>query len=161
MNRLALVLVLFAGAAHAAELRPAGRSTIVSVLGDELLSVPGVNRADAEILFPTAAPQRATLTLAARCPGRCAKRPRMLSVRVVDDRGIETEIARVQPPAAGGKVTIDVSQHKSLLAGERTVRVLVDSLRANERSGWVVDASLTLVSAPAKKPAAGMRVAAR
>ena len=161
MKRFAIVLVLFAASAHAGELRPAGRTTIVSLLGDELLAVPDASHADAEVLFPSGAPQRATLTLAARCAGRCAARPRMLSVRVLGESGVETEIARLQPPAKGGKAVIDVSKNAALFAGARTVRVIVDSLRAQEKGGWRVDATLTLESAPAKKAPGRVRVAAR
>lgn len=163
MNRLAPLLLLLAATGHAAsEVRPAGRTTVVSLLGDELLAVPDAHRADAEILFPVAASRRATLTVTARCAGRCGKRPRMLSVRVLGEGGTETEIARLQPPAAGGKATLDVTRHAALFAGHRTLRVLVDSLRAQERSGWRVDASLVLEAAPApKKPVARPRLAAR
>lgn len=154
MNRLVLALLLAVGStAHAAEVRPAGRTTVVSLLGDELLAVPGSHRADAEVLFPAPVSRRVTLAVTARCAGRCGKRPRMLSVRVLGVGGAETEIARLQPPAAGGKATIDVTRHSALFSGSRTVRVLVDSLRAQERGGWRVDASLVLEAAPAQKKA--------
>lgn len=159
MIRLASLLVLLAATAHAADVRPTGRTTVVSLLGDELLAVPDARRADAEVLFPAATPKRATLSVTARCAGRCSKRARMLSVRVIGVNGAETEIARIQPPAAGGQLKLDVSRHAALLAGPRTVRVLVDTLRVEDRGGWRVDVSLVLEAPPA--PKAPTRVAAR
>lgn len=160
MNRLAfsLVLALVAAGANAA---PGGRTTVVSLLGDELL-VPESNHADASVEFPATAPKKASLSLAVRCAGRCAARPRMLSVRIVAADGAEKELARIQPPKNGGKLTLDLTKHAALFAGSRTVRVLVDSLASKERSGWRVDASLTLESARAKKaPPPRDRVASR
>ncbi len=110
------------------------------------------NRAlDVDLVFPDAelAYTSATLHLALSCPdGACDWWDRKGSIGIVEGAGTEDErlieIARfVTPYRVQGQWQLDVTALRPLLAGERTVRVTIDTWVGPGHpngNGWLVDA---------------------
>lgn len=114
---------------------------------------PDRRTVDTEVALPGAnlSYEKVSLHLGLACPtGGCDWWDRVGRVSVVDNPGSadeqEIEIARfVTPYRVGGDFDIDVTDVSSLLRGERTIRLFIDTWvgpGSAQGAGWSVDVSL-------------------